>query len=63
MLERLVHWIDYLVDNLHVRVGVRIMRQVVGVPMGTSGSPWLANLTLFMYELECLSSEISNLAP
>lgn len=61
--ERLVQWIVYLVDNLHVRVGDKIMRQVIGVPMGTSCSPWLANLTLFMYELEYFSSQISQLKP
>ena len=61
--ERLVQWIEYLVDNLRVRLCDRIMRQVVGVPVGTRCSLWLANLTLLMYELEYFSSEMSKLAP
>ena len=61
--KRLVQWIEYLVDNLHVRVGDRLMRQRIGVPMGTACSPWLANLTLFMYELEYFSFQISQLIP
>jgi len=47
---RLDRWISYLLDNLHVKLGDKIYRQIKGVPMGTSCSPFLANLLLFMYE-------------
>ena len=59
--ETLVQWSQYLVDDLHIRVGDRIMQQLVGV--GYQLLPWLANLTLFMYDLEHFSSEISQLKP
>ena len=47
---RIHKWISYLLDNLHVKLGEKVYRQIKGVPMGTSCSPFLANLLLFMYE-------------
>jgi len=47
--DRLEKWLRHLADNLHVRIGEDIMRQTKGLPMGTSCSPWLANIMLFMY--------------
>ena len=35
------------------------MQQRIGLPMGTNGSPFMANLVLFMYELEYFVEEIS----
>ena len=61
--ERLMKWIRYLLNHLYVQVGDSIMRQIVGVPMGTSCSPFLANLTLFMFEFEWFSQQISQLRP
>ena len=43
---------EYLLEHLYVKVGDNIYRQEIGVPMGTSCSPFLANLTLFMFEFE-----------
>ena len=45
--ERIMKWIKYLLKHLYVKV---VYRQEFGVPMGTSCSPFLANLTLFMFE-------------
>ena len=39
------------------------MQQSISIPMSTSCSLFLANLMLFMYELEYLSDEISRLKP
>ena len=58
--ERLMKWIEYLLKHLYVQVGDKIMRRVVGVPMGTSCSPFLANLMLFMFEFEWFAQEISS---
>ena len=41
-----------MLDNLYVEVAGVVLLQVIGIPMGTSCSPYLANLTLFMYEYE-----------
>ena len=59
--KRLNKWIDYLLDHLHVQIGDIVMQQSIGIPMGTSCSPFLANLMLFMYEVEYFSDEISRL--
>ena len=37
------------------------MKQVVGIPVGTSCSPFLANLTLVMFEFEWFAQQISTL--
>ena len=50
--ERIMKWIKYLLEHSYVKVGDNIYRQEIGVPMGTSCSPFLANLTLFMFEFE-----------
>ena len=61
--DRLAKWICHLLDNLHVRIGEDIMRQTKGIPMGTSCSPWLANIMLFMYEFGYFSEQVSKLQP
>jgi len=61
--ERIMKWIKYLLEHLYVKVGDNIYRQEIGVPMGTSCSPFLANLTLFMFEFEWFSEQISRLRP
>ena len=62
-LERFEEWINYLLDNLYIRVGDELLRQVVGIPMGVSCAPYLANLMLFMYELEFFDAFISTHNP
>ena len=41
---------DFLLDNILIRVGTKLYRQVVGVPMGTNCAPLVADLFLFCYE-------------
>ena len=57
--DRIKIWINFLLDNLQVQVGDEIKRQTVGIPMGASCSPFLANLMLFMYEMEFFTDAIS----
>ena len=38
--------IDFLIDNIYVRFGSSIFRQVIGIPMGTNSAPLLADLFL-----------------
>ena len=40
--------IDWLIDNTYVEVGDIILRQNIGIPMGTDCAPYLANLFLFL---------------
>ena len=50
--------IEFLVDNIYVRFGGQLFRQMVGIPMGTNSSPLLANLFLYFYENEFLDKLI-----
>ena len=39
-----------LLDNIFIRFGTKLYRQVVGIPMGTNCVPLVADLFLFCYE-------------
>ena len=48
----------YLLDNIYIRFGTKLYRQIVGIPMGTNCAPLVADLFLFCYErdfMTCLS--------
>ena len=46
--------IEFLVDNIYVRFGGQLFRQMIGIPMGTNCAPLLADLFLYSYESEFL---------
>ena len=46
--------VEFLVDNIYVRFGGQLFRQMVGIPMGTNCAPVLADLFLYSYENEFL---------
>ena len=46
----------YLVDNIYIRLGTKYYRQIVGIPMGTNRTPLEANLFLFCYERDFMTS-------
>ena len=50
--------IEFLVDNIYVRFGGQLSRQMVGIPMGTNCAPLLADLFLYSYENEFLDKLI-----
>ena len=50
--------IEFLVDNIYVRFGGQLFRQMVGIPMGTNCAPLLADLFLYSYENELLDKLI-----
>ena len=50
--------IEFLVDNIYVRFGGQIFRQIVGIPIGTNCAPLLADLFLYSYENEFLDKLI-----
>ena len=50
--------IEFLVDNMYVRFGGQLFRQMVGIPVGTSCALLLADLFLYSYENEFLDKLI-----
>ena len=42
--------LHYLLDNIFIRFGSNLCRQIVGFPMGTNCAPLVADLFLFCYE-------------
>ena len=48
--------IDFLIDNIYIKIGNHLFRQCIGIPMGTDCAPLLANFVLYSYEVEFLRS-------
>ena len=44
--------LSYPLDNIYIRFGNKLYRQIVGIPMGTNCAPLLANLFLFCSNLD-----------
>ena len=41
---------NYLLDNIFIRFGSKLYRQIVGIRMGTNCGPLVADLFMFCYE-------------
>ena len=48
--------LTFLLDNIFIRFGTMLYRQVVGIPMGTNCAPLVADLFLFCYERDFMMS-------
>ena len=48
--------LTFLLDNIFIRFGTKLYRQVVGIPMGTNCSALVADLFLFCYERDFMMS-------
>ena len=46
----------FLLDNIYIRFGAKLYRQIVGIPMGTNCAPLVADLFLFCYERDFIMS-------
>ena len=46
----------YLLDNIYIRFGTKLYRQIVGIPIGTNCAPLIADLFLFCYERDFMTS-------
>ena len=46
----------YLLDNIYIRFGTKLYRQIVGIPMGTNCAPLVADLFLYCYERDLMDS-------
>ena len=49
---------ELLVNNIYVRFGGQLFRQIVGIPMGTNCVPLLVDLFLYSYENEILDNSL-----
>ena len=52
--------LHYLLDNIFIRFGSKLYRQIVGIPMGTNCAPLAADLFLFCYERDFMLSLSDN---
>ena len=52
--------LHYLLDNIFIRVGSKLYRQSVGIPIGTYCAPLVADLILFCYERDFMLSLSDN---
>ena len=60
--ESLTSSLQYLIENCYFQVGSLVFRQKIGIPMGSSPAPFLANLFLFHYEKEWIEKTERKLA-
>ena len=52
--------LHYLLDNIFIRCGSNLYRQIIGIPMGTNCAPLVADLFLFCYERDFMLSLSDN---
>ena len=45
--QKMCDALHYLLDNIFIRFGSKLYRQIVGIPMGTYCAPLVADLFLF----------------
>ena len=48
--------LSYLLDNIYIRFGTKLYRQIAGIPMGTNCAPLVADLFLYCYERDFMDS-------
>ena len=58
--QKMCDALRYLLDNIFIRFGSKLYRQIVGIPMGTNCAPLVASLFLFCYERDFMLSLSDN---
>ena len=58
--QKMCDALHYLLDNIFIRFGSKLYRQMVGIPMGTNCAPLVADLFLFCYERDFMLSLSDN---
>ena len=48
--QKVCEALTFLLDNIYIRFGTKLFRQIVVIPMGTNCAPLVADLFLFCYE-------------
>ena len=56
--QKMCDALHYLLDNIFIRFGSKLYRQIVGIPMGTNCAPLVADL--FCYERDFMLSLSDN---
>ena len=52
--------LTFLLDNIYIRFGSKLYRQIVGIHMDTNCSPVVADLFLLCYKRDCMLSLSEN---
>lgn len=55
---KLIGLIDILLDNIYTEWGGKVLKQILGIPMGTDCAPFLVNLFLHYYEFKWICSKL-----
>ena len=58
--QKMCDALHYLLNNIFIKFGSKLYRQIVGIPMGTSCTPLVADLFLFCYERDFMLSLSDN---
>ena len=58
--QKMCDALHYLLDNIFIRFGSKLYRQIVGIPMGFNCAPLVADLFLFCYERDTMLSVSDN---
>ena len=58
--QKMCDALHYLLDNIFIRFGSQLHRQIVGIPMGTNCAPLVVDLFLFSYERDLMLSLSDN---
>ena len=58
--QKMCDALHYLLDNIFKRFGLKLYRQIVGIPMGTNCALLVADLLLFCYERDFMLSLSDN---
>ena len=58
--QKICDALQYLLDNIFIRFGSKLYRQIVGIPMGTNCAPLVADWILFSYERDIMLSLSDN---
>ena len=54
--QKVCEALTFLLDNIYIRFGSKLYRQIVGITMGTNCAPLVADLYLFCYERDVMLS-------
>ena len=57
-VDKLIEYIQFLINNIYVKVGNRVFKQTIGISMGTDCAPLLAILFLFFYEYKYVKDKL-----
>ena len=57
--EDMIRMLEFLVDNIFMVFAGKVFQQIIGIPMGTSCAPLLADIFLYSYEAEFIQSLLS----